>query len=90
MPMDAAERYKREQDLVFQEIEEMERLERQAKAADEEAKKRGGSWFHDEVTRRFMRKKYFRLMSKEQQQEFVENSIREYWRRTSTDSGAQI
>jgi hypothetical protein len=81
--MDDAARYKREQDLIFQEIEEKEHL---LNAPDEEAVKRIASYFkqkfRDDLTRMYLRKKFFRAMSKEQQEEFVDGSIREYKRRT--------
>jgi hypothetical protein len=48
--------------------------------------KRRGSWFSEEVTRTLIRKKFFRAMSKEQQDEFVKNSIREWRRRSMPDS----
>jgi len=79
--MDGSERDRKEWDIVFQ-----ERLEAQAKAADGKATKHLASWFQNELTRSFMRKRFFRAMSKEQQQEFVRDSIREYKRRTAIDS----
>jgi hypothetical protein len=76
-----AERAKRQQDLIFQEIEEKKRLADQANAATERAMKHLGSWFREEYTRSCMRKKFFRAMSKEQQQAFVDDAIREWKRR---------
>lgn len=91
--MNNAERHKREQDLVFQDIEEMERLECQSSTAGEDAIKRLGSWFkeklREDLTRAFMRKKFFRAMSEEEQEEFVQNTIREFKCRRSPGSETQ-
>jgi uncharacterized protein (DUF2336 family) len=88
--MDGPERYRKEQDLLFQEIDERERLLRQASAEAEELRKRAKSWLHDDLMHRYRQKKFFRQMSDEDQEQFVREAIRKYRERlTAQSSGTQ-
>jgi len=75
--MAISDQYKKEQDLIFQEIEEKERLARQASSGNDR------SWFREELRRIYRRKKFFRALSEEEQEKCITEAIREYMSRQS-------